>query len=289
MAKILIGADPELCIFDGRTGQPVPAWEVTSGLKRGDKEGLVMPQVPGLNMHADGVALEFNFDPVVPTNFQSAVSFSTAAIAEHVQKKNKNYRLSYQGAITGYNAKALAHPLANEMGCDEDFSAYADNPRTARNVSGWKAEIEKIATGVKFFGGHIHVGYDKSKCPPWAAARLMDLFITMPLVGHDPLGGIRGKFYGAPGSYRPKPYGVEYRSLSNFWVRHRDITRMIASRIEKLFTAIEDDTDVVFDFYRKLDWTPVPKLLLGEGRSGDWFYDNTQNLRQHMDPQGRIW
>ena len=35
----------------------------------------------------------------------------------------------------------------------------------------------------------------------------------------------RRSLYGASGAYRLKPYGVEYRVLSNFWLRSEELQR----------------------------------------------------------------
>jgi len=46
---------------------------------------------------------------------------------------------------------------------------------------------------------------------------MMDLYLGVPSVLMDK-GELRKQLYGKAGAYRMKPYGVEYRTLSNFWI-----------------------------------------------------------------------
>jgi len=64
-------------------------------------------------------------------------------------------------------------------------------------------------------GGHIHVETSLDKA---AVIRAMDLFLGVPSLILDSKGGMRRQLYGKAGAYRPKSYGVEYRTLSNFWI-----------------------------------------------------------------------
>jgi hypothetical protein len=48
-----------------------------------------------------------------------------------------------------------------------------------------------------------------------------DLFLGVPSVLMDN-GEMRKQLYGKAGCYRPKPYGGEYRTLSNFWFLNPD-------------------------------------------------------------------
>ena len=49
----------------------------------------------------------------------------------------------------------------------------------------------------------------------------------------DPL---RRELYGKAGAFRPKPYGVEYRTPSNIWIRSRDMRRCIFDLVQIAIT-----------------------------------------------------
>ena len=60
--------------------------------------------------------------------------------------------------------------------------------------------------------------------------RMMDLFVGIPslIIDHDPTSVKRRDLYGGAGTHRIKEkYGVEYRSLSNFWFKSPKLTRLI--------------------------------------------------------------
>ena len=40
----------------------------------------------------------------------------------------------------------------------------------------------------------------------------------------------RRELYGQAGCFRPKPYGVEYRTLSNYWLKSRELMTKIYER-----------------------------------------------------------
>ena len=48
---------------------------------------------------------------------------------------------------------------------------------------------------------------------------------------------MRKKLYGKAGAYRPKPYGLEYRSLSNFWVFDDKLIRWVWRNTERALHA----------------------------------------------------
>jgi hypothetical protein len=69
-------------------------------------------------------------------------------------------------------------------------------------------------------GGHVHVGFENGQVDKKRLIKCMDLTLGVPATIMDAKGAERRRLYGKRGAYRDKPYGVEYRVLSNFWVHH---------------------------------------------------------------------
>ncbi|MEO6066365.1 MAG: hypothetical protein ABIQ41_00120 [Gemmatimonadales bacterium] len=102
----------------------------------------------------------------------------------------------------------LTHPNALIFGCEPDYNAWTkmENPRP-------DGEDKALRT----CGGHVHVGI--SKIDMVNGVKAMDLFLGVPsILLDDSLSSAkRRERYGKAGAMRPKPYGWEYRVLSNFW------------------------------------------------------------------------
>jgi len=81
-------------------------------------------------------------------------------------------------------------------------------------------------------GGHIHIGYTgdgwftkgvthKALLNHKVMIPILDIIVgnTCVLIDRDKGNKIRRKTYGRAGEYRTPKYGLEYRTLSNFWLR----------------------------------------------------------------------
>lgn len=92
--------------------------------------------------------------------------------------------------------------------------------------------------------GHIHVGYDDNNIETSLnIIKAMDLFLGVPSIVLDD-DTDRRKMYGKAGCFRIKPYGVEYRTLSNFWIASEELTNWV---FEQTLKAI-DFVNSGFDF-----------------------------------------
>jgi hypothetical protein len=115
---------------------------------------------------------------------------------------------SRESAIS-FPEQELWHPNALEFGCDPDFNAWRDGDRNPRP----KAADPKLRS----CGGHIHIGHDfTEKQGVHQFIKHMDLFLGVPSTLMDE-GELRKQLYGKWGAFRYKPYGCEYRVLSNYW------------------------------------------------------------------------
>jgi hypothetical protein len=192
------GCDPEVFLMDA-TGKHISA----IGLVNADKwNPLQIPGMPkGFTLQEDNVSLEYGIPPAA-----SADEF--VAHIQQVMEASKGWTkgLSFSKlSCTIFEADQMKHPMAHVFGCEPDFNA-------------WTGEINaKPAPPHQYMrsaGGHIHV---ETKRNPAEVARYMDLYHAVPSVMMD--NGIeRKQLYGKKGAFRPKPYGMEYRVLSNFWI-----------------------------------------------------------------------
>lgn len=212
----MIGADPE--IFVRKNGVPVSAHGLVAGTKKEPlKTSLGAVQV-------DGMALEFNIDPTPIEDFEGfnlKIVKTIADLRELVPGYNFNIE-PVQEFDPEYMAKQPDE--AKELGCDPDFNAYTKtaNPRPDGD--------RPFRTGA----GHIHIGWgadiptDNEEhidiCASFIKMCDATVGMYMTLIDRDPR---RRDLYGKAGAFRPKPYGVEYRTPSNVWIRNRDRRNMI--------------------------------------------------------------
>lgn len=210
MSKLVtLGADPEFFITD-RTGIPHPV----CGLLGGTKERPIRMSSDlgaGFTMQEDNVMVEFNIPPAPNSSaFVNSIQSATKALSNLIV--SKGYLVSPAPELQ-FPAFKLTDDKAMQFGCSPDFSAHTNG-----------GEIERLDPNVlktpggawRFAGGHVHIGY-QCDVPQFVAASFADVFIGLRMVSYDTQVE-RRKFYGQAGRYRPTRYGIEYRTLSNFWI-----------------------------------------------------------------------
>jgi hypothetical protein len=83
---------------------------------------------------------------------------------------------------------------------------------------------------VRSAGGHIHMSVDEqARANPHDLVRLFDICVGVPSVflDRDPRAAERREVYGRAGEFRLPHYGIEYRTLSNFWLRSYPLTSFV--------------------------------------------------------------
>lgn len=111
-----------------------------------------------------------------------------------------------------YDEDQLMSRQAQEFGCDIDYNSWTQMPNPRPNA----------ATNRRSAGGHVHVGVEADAGALFTLGKAMDAFITVPLMlvmsrAQRRLEIERRVLYGKAGAIRLKPYGLEYRTLSNQW------------------------------------------------------------------------
>ena len=225
--KILVGADPEVFVSNIRPETGRRAVVSAHGMIPGTKEEP-HPVKRGA-VQVDGMALEFNINPATSEfsfllNIKTVMSHLEEMIPKNAKIEVKSSHMFNKGYIDG-------QPLvARELGCDPDFNAWTreENPRPNPN------------TPLRTAAGHVHIGWTKDQDPKSeahyhacvAVARAMDGFLGVMGMILDP-DHRRQQLYGSPGAFRPKPYGCEYRVLSNFWLKDVAFQKMVYSQVQK--------------------------------------------------------
>jgi len=174
----------------------------------------------------------------------------------------KGYEYQWGTADHAFDAEVLSKfPQALEIGCSPDFYAYAEDNRFQR-------EPFSAATfgNRRFCGGHIHVQYDKSNVDPHIFAQFMDCVAGLPYLEWDKQ-GTRRLYYGQPGLFREKDYGIEYRTLSNFWLYPNFRENCLLDLSDNVIQlAIRANTDPTFlmNAYSKIPWEDVQQTIRNE-------------------------
>jgi hypothetical protein len=226
-----IGCDPEYSLHDGTSYVPV------NGLIGGTKEKPV--QVDLGSWQEDCVAAEIGIEPaVVEDDFVKNIKIVTDQLSDFL--KPKNISLAVVSSVD-FPPEQLDSAAAWEFGCDPDFSAYTlkRNPRPEADGT------------LRTFGGHVHVSWENAdskgdKHFVQLLVVLMDLYLGVPSVLYDN-DTLRRSLYGAAGSFRYKPYGIEYRSLSNFWLRSEALQKWVFRNTRKAFEMAESGMDIEKD------------------------------------------
>ena len=222
MNKFTVGCDPE--IFLKKSGGFIASCGLVGGSKQSPLQLENLPE--GFNVQEDNVAVEFGVPP--------AIDKFTFTQNIHTIMEELTGLMLQKGLSLGNESSALFpkeelwHPNALTFGCDPDFNIWTErkNPRP-------RAADETLRS----CGGHVHVGLEKGY--NWRKlVKTLDLYLGVPSVLLDD-DARRKELYGQSGAFRKKPYGIEYRTLSNFWVFKPELTEWVWDAVEQSVNAVD--------------------------------------------------
>lgn len=197
-----IGVGSDIEFFVAREGKVVSVIGKLGGTKS-------EPQAtPNGFVQEDGILAEMNTIPAY-TQDEFLTNYKLVeGDLDHLLAKKGLCR--FTRASLRVDASELRHPLARRAGCSEDYNSWTyqmnDRPVFKR-------------TNLRTAAGHVHMSwaeetYDINRQYKTSAA--MDLFHAVPgVLIEEP--NERRQLYGKAGSCRPKKYGVEFRTSSNWW------------------------------------------------------------------------
>lgn len=215
---VTIGADPELFVLKG--DQFISGHTFKMGTKKKPRK------LEHCHVQNDGLALEFNVNPSrFQMEFLMNVKHALRNLDEEVKKIDPE--CSIRAIPTAHFDKDYLAKLpasVRALGCNPDFNGYTlqENPPPD--------EAKSFRTGA----GHVHIGWcenERVQDPEHFVfcarlARELDYYLGLPSLLWDK-DQERRALYGQAGAFRPKPYGMEYRVLSNKWLNTENLVRKV--------------------------------------------------------------
>lgn len=250
MNNITLGADIETFVSNGN--KIVPICGTVGGTKANPK-----PLGIGF-IQEDNVCAEFNI-PVATT----PTEFSDYILQMVAETRNALVPFSLEpkpcSSVTFDVLDLRSFPQALRFGCDPDINAYTFD----HNPPPFNAK----APGLRSSGFHLHIGAPSLLDERFAFTyiRALDLLIGVPSLVFDPAMP-RRTLYGCAGSFRFKPYGIEWRVPSGEWLNFPYLwSRMAQVAIDAIGWASNNE-DILYDYQsvvqNAVDTGVVPKELL---------------------------
>lgn len=206
-----VGSDPEIFVEDAK-GNLIPAFKFLPGKT---KPKVYNTQNTAQTLYWDGFQAEFTIYPQTCLAYMvDGLRAGLGAVLHEARKYDKGAKLS-TATVVEIPSDFLknAEPDEVALGCDPSFNIY-------------KMAGQPVPDGrelpMRFAGGHVHLGNGSLKTRATDVIGAIDMLVGIPSVGifehwDSP---VRRKYYGLPGEHRIPSYGVEYRVLSNAWLRH---------------------------------------------------------------------
>jgi hypothetical protein len=221
-----LGADPEFFI-EGEQGVdgsekiiPKEGLKLIENRQAEIKNGVNPRDSKKTYIKQDGVQCELNLAP----QYCRAYLANEIANCFYTLRKNlQGYKLNNEEVIQ-MDKKTLDElsKAARKFGCAPSQNAYSGE------LNKIKVKADKYM--LRSAGGHIHFGKVDSIYTGIASiykdhrtiVQVLDIMLgcVCVLIDRDPWAKKRREVYGRAGDYRLPKHGLEYRTLSNFWLKH---------------------------------------------------------------------
>lgn len=143
---------------------------------------------------------------------------------------------------------------SRQLGCMPSKNLY--RPR--------ELDVDPLTYRLRSAGGHLHLGqlpFEITEDLAKRLVRIMDVVVgnTCVLIDRDPGNAVRRKVYGRAGEYRLPKWGLEYRTLSNFWLHAYPLQSLVYALARQAVSMVF--TTEVQKEQRPEPWNPEEELL----------------------------
>ena len=276
--RFTIGTDPEFFLRRKEDGKLISAIPHIKGTKESPEK---LPN--GGQLQFDNVAVEFATAPA--ENGMDLVNKIRETFKDVLVKLPKDHELVADPSAH-FDSDQLECDEAQAFGCDPDYDAWVPK------------ENDPPVCGESNFrscGGHIHVGKVEGDdndflLDPWGKIRLvktMDCIhgIISVLLDSSEKAVARRKLYGKAGCHRPVIKeagghydGVEYRVLSNFWLKSPELVMLMDSLTTDALKVVRAEAEV--ELIEAIGGGDVVQNIINEGR----FERAKTALEEHVKP-----
>lgn len=218
---ITFGCDPEF--FFARKTKKGKAGKILGAEKIIPEKGLVLDKAgmySGGKTIIDGVQAELNPKPFACRAYMGDnLSYLFRDVAKNL-KRGVGINWNPLVKVTPTEMKSLSEKN-RILGCSPSINAYGE-PKEMPDANKYM---------FRSAGGHIHIGIGTIKSVEQAArvVKVLDIIVgnTCVLIDRDKGNIERRKVYGRAGEFRKPTHGIEYRVLSNFWLKHYVLMSMV--------------------------------------------------------------
>jgi hypothetical protein len=205
-------------------------------------KGVPQPMASGSFLMKDNVAIEFGMPPA--SSETEWVDRLTSTYFEVHEYLPDHLRLVCKSSAV-FPEDQLNNAEACEFGCMPDFNAWTrkQNPVPNPPLSGFRS-----------CGGHLHIG-ENGKLTYFLLTNKGKIVTIRTMDAHHGTVSIaldnseeaiqRRELYGRAGCYRDTDYGVEYRTLSNFWMKEVPFMKLMYRLSNEVVTSLACSFDEV--------------------------------------------
>lgn len=219
-----IGADPEFFITSSTNGKIIESNKIIP------KNGLIVSanSIGTSKCTIDGLQAEINPNPHSCREGACSDYINIfTKLAKSLNEQKANLCLKGMIHITPEELLKLSDD-SKKFGCKPSINNYTNK----ESVITVNPEVYEYRSA----GGHIHIGGGSStrltsciKKNPKLIIEILDLVLgnTCVMIDRNSNQVERRRVYGRAGEYRLPKHGIEYRTLSNFWIMNSQLMNMV--------------------------------------------------------------
>lgn len=290
---ITLGCDPE--IFFSKDNKVLGAEKILP------KNGIKIPNPNSSDSNygkitIDGVQGELN--PLPATCRQVLRSYLSVGIYELSEflKKEKDVTINFDSVVhvPVEEMKTLSEE-SQVFGCAPSFNVYT----ASENI----IKVNPKTFLMRSAGGHLHFGFIQRKLVSEYSSyeifmkntfkdpenvnrivRMLDILVgnTSVLLDRNSNAKERRQVYGQAGDFRTPKWGVEYRTLSNFWLRSYPLMSLIFSlgryAVNIVLNAIGDKSSYEEDILKLIDFEDIKNAINND--DFDLAYKNFNKIKK---------